>query len=31
MSKIKQYGEQLMGEDGFHEYLTKEMEKNNGR
>lgn len=29
MSKIKRYGEEIFGEDGFQEYLDKEMEKNN--
>lgn len=31
MSKIKRYGEELLGEEGFEEYLDKEMEKSHGR
>lgn len=31
MSKIKRYGEEFLGEEGFEEYLDKEMEKSHGR
>lgn len=31
MSKIKRYGEELLGEEGFQEYLNKEMEQSDDR
>lgn len=31
MSKTKRYAEDLLGEDGFQEYLSKEMEKDDDR
>lgn len=31
MSKIKRYGEEVYGEDGFQKHLDEEMEKSHGR
>ena len=31
MSRIKRYAEDLLGEEGFQEYLNKEMEKSHDR